>query len=544
MKKEKKYTMLIVDDEPIISDGLKDLFLESFGDIFGIYNCYHPKRALEIFKYRLPDVVVSDVRMPKMTGIEMAEEMRKIKPNIHVLFLSGYDEFDYVYSAIKQDADDYILKTEGDDTILAAMKKMVELLDAENMFREEFQTARSRVSYMAPAFKQKALGQLLEGDVGSEEEFEALMADLEHPVPVRGRLLMLLGSMKDKGDKTTKERILEAVEQTLIRVYGDKIGYIHKVIYRQSFVWLLETEEEELPQLLMVTLLDVQRMIEDGLDVVIAFCIARKGAGWNELAEKYSALWDEMQRQTVDAADKIMMENVEDGVFGAFNGEEFDFQEIVVPVAEKIHVMEEFLLGENEEAFMEEIEEILKILIRAKRHSMYALEIYYSIANMLIAFINRRNIRALLASKIQLMELFDPGAFVTWQQAADYIRRLSASVFELCALSGQKTAGGITERTKSYILSNLGEDLSLTAIGEAIGFNPIYLSRVFKQTEGIGIREYVERCRMDLAKRLILNSRMKIYEIAEKCGYANTAYFIKIFKAHFGISPSELRNKE
>ncbi len=543
MKKDKKYTMLIVDDEPIISDGLKDLFEENFGDIFGVYNCYHPKKALEIFRYRLPEVVVSDVRMPKMTGIEMAEEMRKVRQDIHVLFLSGYDEFDYVYSAIKQDADDYILKTEGDDTILAAMKKMVELLDAENMLMEEYKSAQSRISYMAPAFKQKALGQLLEGDINSKEEFEVLMADLEYPVSQQGHLLMLLGSVKDKVTQVVQGRILEAMEQSLMKVYGNKIGYIHKAIYRQSFVWLLETEEGELPALLLVTLADVQKTIESELGEAMSFGIAREGVKWNELAEKYRSLWAEMQRRIIEE-NGIMMESVEDDATASFNGEEFDFDEIVVPVGEKIHVMREFLLGENREAFMEELEEILKILSRAKRHSMYALEIYYSIANMLIAFINRRNIRAQLAAKIQLMELFDPGAFVTWEQATDYIRRLTAAIFELCAFSGQNTIGGITERTKSYILSNLGEDLSLTTIGQKMGFNPIYLSRVFKQAEGIGIREYVENCRMGMAKRLILNSRMKIYEIAEKCGYSNPAYFIKIFKAHFGISPQECRNKE
>ena len=93
MSEKKKYTMLIVDVEPVISDGLKKLFEENFGELFLVFNCYHPKKALEIFKYRLPDVVVSDVKMPKMTGIEMAEEMRRIKADIHVLFLSGYEEF-------------------------------------------------------------------------------------------------------------------------------------------------------------------------------------------------------------------------------------------------------------------------------------------------------------------------------------------------------------------------------------------------------------------------------------------------------------------
>lgn len=544
MKEDRKYKMLIVDDEPIISDGLKDLFEENFGDVFQVYNCYHPKKALEIFKYRLPDVVVSDVKMPKMTGMEMAEEMRKIKPDLHVLFLSGYDEFDYVYSAIKQDADDYILKTEGDDTILAAMKKMIELLDAENVFMEEYKSAQSKISYMAPAFKQKAMVNILDGDISTREEFEAMMTDLENPMPFDAHFLMLIGMTQEKVTQATQEKILETVDQILMKAYEYKIRHIHKVIYRKSFVWLLETEETQLPGLLFVTVLDVQKMIQSRLNMLMSFGIAREGVLWNALSLKYDDLWAEMQRQSVNSENSIIMESKEIGISDSFNGEESDFEQMVVPITEKLNVMEGLLKGENLEAYMEELEDILKTLSKAKRHSMYALEIYYSIGNMLITFINKHNIRPQLASRIQLMELFDPGAFVTWEQAAEYIRRLTEAIREICRISSQNTITGITEKTKSYILSNLGSDLSLTAIGQEIGFNPIYLSRVFKQIEGTSIREYIENCRMEMAKRLIVNSRMKIYEIAEKCGYQNTAYFIKIFKAHFGMTPQECRDRE
>lgn len=478
MKKDKKYTMLIVDDESIISDELKDLLEENFGDIFNVYNCYHPKKALEIFKYRQPDVVVSDVRMPKMTGIEMAEEMRKIRQDIHVLFLSGYDEFDYVYSAIKQDADDYILKTEGDDTVIAAMKKMVELLVSENVLMEEFKNAQSRISYMAPAFKQKVVGHLLEGDITSEEEFKKLMTDIENPVSEKANLLMILGSANEKTARDDQEKILEIVEQSLVRVHGDKIAHIHSAVYRKSFVWLLETDEREMPGLLPITILDAQKMIESRLDLPVAFGIAVERVKWDGLAGKYRTLLKEMQRQPEGTGNRVDMESMDGGISDSFNGEELDFDEIVVPLGEKIRIMEEFISGENVDAFMEELEEILRTLSKAKRHSMYALEIYYSIANMLIALINRRNIRPQLASKIQLMELFDPGAFITWGQAADYIRRLTAAIFELCSFSGKNAIAGITERTKAYILSNLGSDLSLTAIGQEIGFNPIYFAHV------------------------------------------------------------------
>lgn len=542
MKEKKKYTMLVVDDEPIISDGLKELFEEEFSGIFQIYNCYHPKKALEIFKYRMPDVVVSDVKMPKMTGIEMAEEMRKIKPDLHVLFLSGYDEFDFVYSAIKQDADDYILKTEGDGIIVRAMKKMTELLDAENLFMEEYKSAQSKISYMAPAFKQQALVHILDGTVSTEDEFREVMMELENPLPEDRKLLLLIGTLQEKVSQMTQEKILETVVQLLQKAYGDKISHIHKVMYRKSFVWLLETEEKELPGLLFVTVLDIQKMIQLRLGLLMYFGIARESAGWKELCSGYSELWNEMQRQAINEENSIIMESRELYISDSFNGEESDFEQMLAPITEKLHMMEELLAGENFPAFTELLQDITAILIKAKRHSLYALEIYYSLGNILITYINKKNIRPQLASRIQLMELFDPGVFVTWEQAAEYIINLTSSIQEICMETQQTTMMSITERTKTYCLSHLSEDLSLPVIGQAIGFNPVYLSRIFKQIEGTSIREYIETCRMDMARRLIRSTRMKVYEIAEKCGYQNPAYFIKIFRAHYGMTPQECRD--
>ena len=369
------------------------------------------------------------------------------------------------------------------------------------------------------------------------------MAGLENPLPSNKKLVMLLGYTKEKASQITQERILEAVDQVLMKAYGEKISRIYKVFYKNSFVWLLETEEGELPELLIVTLSDVQKMFQLKLNMLMAFCIAEEGVTWKGLTAKYASLWTQMQRQPADKEDSIILESREIGISDSFSGEEADFEQMMVPLAEKIRLMQEYLGSGNMEAFTEELEAVLKTLEQAKRHSMYALEIYYSIANVLIGFINKRNIRPRLASKIRLMELFDPGSFATWGQAADYIRSLCSAIEETCVVSRQKTIAGITEKTKSYILSNLGKDLSLAMIGQEMGFNPIYLSRVFKQEEGCSIREYIEDCRMDMAKRMIMNSHMKIYEIAEKCGYQNTAYFIKIFRTHFNMTPQECRDR-
>ena len=542
MENQKKYSLLIVDDEPMIADGLRDLFEEEFGELFRIYHCYYPKKALEIFRFRLPDVVVSDVRMPKMTGIEMAEEMRKIKPDIHVLFLSGYEEFDYVYSAIKQDADDYILKTEGDEFIVRAMRKMIDLLESEHLFDEEYRNAQSRISYMAPVFKQRALIHILDGDIITEEEFDNVMEGLDHPLSKKRNILLLVGSLRPQITQGKQEQILETVDQVLQKTYGDKIYYIHKVMYHKIFVWMLETEEVQLPELLLVAAQDIQNMIQLKMNLIMAFGIASEGSGWREIPQKYNDLWEEMRRQSLNGEDSIFLQNGKESITDSFNGEETDFSSMFLPLTEKLGLLENFLSEEDFAAFESCLKEVLEVLSASKRHSMYALELYYAVGNIMISYINKKNIRPQLATHIQLMELFDPGSFVTWKEGADYLLALTQAIREICRISNENVMTGIAEKTKSYILSHLAEDLSLTVIGKAMGFNSVYLSRIFKRQTGISIREYIEACRMDLAKKLIVNSRMKIYEVAEKCGYQNPAYFIKIFRAHFGITPQECRD--
>ena len=542
MENQKKYSLLIVDDEPMIADGLRDLFEEEFGELFRIYHCYYPKKALEIFRFRLPDVVVSDVRMPKMTGIEMAEEMRKIKPDIHVLFLSGYEEFDYVYSAIKQDADDYILKTEGDEFIVKAMRKMIDLLESEHLFDEEYRNAQSRISHMAPVFKQRALIHILDGDIITEEEFDNVMEGLDHPLSKKRNILLLVGSLRPQITQGKQEQILETVDQVLQKTYGDKIYYIHKVMYHKIFVWMLETEEVQLPELLLVAAQDIQNMIQLKRNLIMAFGIASEGSGWREIPQKYNDLWEEMRRQSLNGEDSIFLQNGKESITDSINGEETDFSSMFLPLTEKLGLLENFLSEEDFAAFESCLKEVLEVLSVSKRHSMYALELYYAVGNIMISYINKKNIRPQLATHIQLMELFDPGSFVTWKEGADYLLALTQAIREICRISNENVMTGIAEKTKSYILSHLAEDLSLTVIGKAMGFNSVYLSRIFKRQTGISIREYIEACRMDLAKKLIVNSRMKIYEVAEKCGYQNPAYFIKIFRAHFGITPQECRD--
>ncbi|WP_246073222.1 response regulator [Paenibacillus dokdonensis] len=129
------YRLLIVDDEPVIVNGLVQLFQENTEFELDVCKAYSAKEALETAKKMKLDILVSDIRMPHKSGLQLVDEITYYWPHCRVIFLTGYSEFEYVHEALRKSADNYILKTEGIDPIFEAVKKASAKLDEENRCR-------------------------------------------------------------------------------------------------------------------------------------------------------------------------------------------------------------------------------------------------------------------------------------------------------------------------------------------------------------------------------------------------------------------------
>ncbi len=112
------YRLLIVDDEPVITNGLVQLFEENPEFELDVLKAYSAKEALAIAKKMKLDILVSDIRMPQKSGLQLVDELMYYWPMCRIIFLTGYSEFEYVQEALRKNVDNYILKTEGIDPIL------------------------------------------------------------------------------------------------------------------------------------------------------------------------------------------------------------------------------------------------------------------------------------------------------------------------------------------------------------------------------------------------------------------------------------------
>ena len=119
--------IIVVDDEPISADDMSDVIRDEFGKSMNVdvRTAYNAKSVIKMVEESPCDILLSDIQMPGMTGLQMVSRLREQFPDMRVLFLTGYDDFSFAYEAFRQHAVQYILKTEGDEVVLAAVKKEI-----------------------------------------------------------------------------------------------------------------------------------------------------------------------------------------------------------------------------------------------------------------------------------------------------------------------------------------------------------------------------------------------------------------------------------
>ena len=125
------YNLLLVDDEPEVLESLHDILTNNFNKAFNITTTSYSAEAIKVIKNGITDILVTDIKMPEYTGFDLANEIRRINSAAKVIFLTGFANFDYAYSAIKSGCDDYILKINAEKEIVASIYKLLDFIDID-----------------------------------------------------------------------------------------------------------------------------------------------------------------------------------------------------------------------------------------------------------------------------------------------------------------------------------------------------------------------------------------------------------------------------
>lgn len=580
------YRMLIVDDEEIITDGLYDIF-NNLDLELDLYKAYSGEEALQWMRRSRFDIVLTDINMPEMDGLELIEEIRSNWPYCKLIILTGYSDFDAVYKAIQWTGIRYLLKSEGYDKLIDAVKDAIADIEQQLRNYEMLQESMVSMDTLDTFSKGNYVRHLIfEGGVNetTSENFRRLNIDLDPDKPVLivvgglggvggvsglggvggygrgGGGVSGMGGLEGVGgvnvpgghssttagtgsQRSYAERQEMALDVKLLadQFFNHKIKSISMIDRYGDLIWLvqplllqpMEDEKDSYERTIIFlegTFELIQQACKQSLGVLVSITMGKEPEDWKLLHDAYDKLRERHHMRAGDGTSMVQTVQLKEP--------EVDTQRWRFP-REKVELLSSHLEGGRRSEFLTLFDDLTTFVLDAKGTVAYSTELYYTISLALLSYMNRWE----ESENNRFANLMQIKAHASWQERFMFLRETADYLFELRMSGEQNRAVTAIDKISEFIEANIGDDLSLIRLADVIDLNPSYLSRLFKQERGLNLSEYIEELRFMKAKELLIENEMKISEVALKVGYDAPHSFTRFFKRWAGVPPQEYRDQ-
>jgi two-component system response regulator YesN len=554
------YRLLIVDDEAEIVDWLHDAFMEQDLVELEVYKAYHAKEALNLLDRYKFDVVLTDIRMPDITGIQLMEIIKANWPRCIVIFLSGYQEFDYVYTAIQNQGVRYLLKTENDQKIIGTVVDAIREIESGLNMEDIVTEARHQMLKALPLIQNEYLQDLVTGFQDPKDITSERFMELGIPLDASGTVILAMARIDGITQRSAlvwKDKLFCSLKGIADKLLPSDMDWICFTEHQHTLAWLLQprcpdesAKEEKLSDefwekasiRLHGSLEEIQDTFRNTLGATVSFALHTKPSRMASVHERYNTLGRLFLYRTGMTKEMILTEKylTNKDVGRAFAGDR-DFRESYRQMS-RLSGLENLLEAGQKDEFMTQLSRTIDGLKNVKSRSFApALEIYYNVAVLLLSFINRRGFEEAILAGFDLHKLMRIDDHGSWDDAADYLVNLSSRLFDIQSTDEKKRQTDVVLRLQQYISSHLQENLSLTRLADMVHLNSTYLSRLYKETAEKNLSEYILEMRIEKAKSLLAMTSRKVGEIAAETGYDSSQSFSRFFKHSVGVAPLEFR---
>lgn len=525
-------TILIVDDEPNIVEGLATQLQQNYGDRAIVFRAYSGQHALSILKNNPVDVILSDICMPDLDGLALLEETESLWPRAHFVFLSGFDDFQYIHRASKSPLyRGYLLKMEGDEVVLKKVDQEIRLCEEEAKAELEQEQMQRQYEQMQAFLQRAALESVLRGgstwqDV--QERFEGFLPQLDARAPV----IMVLGKEQKGAQPGTLSTLLQIDRLLSLRL--KRFRFVSLLPEEGTLVWLLQSQErrDADASYLYALFESIQQRLAEAEGAYVSFVVSRE-LMLSKLAEKYgrmrriSALSAFGRDHLVMADEATCAEQMLGGKSDAV-GEQIRFSRLLQQLDQALHN------GPEEEARTLLAQEFAarKTPLRPEQ-LLTLLGLVLQIGREVeMNWPGEKTVRALMD------ELLRDGALSRERLEAP-LETLCAQLCRLRDLRNAHDAQAMVSRINRCIEDSVESyDLSLTGLARMIGFNPSYLSRFYRIHTGRKLSEQIDAAKLNHAKALLSTGEL-IKNVAERTGFASPSAFILFFKRNTGMTPGQ-----
>jgi two-component system response regulator YesN len=514
------YKLVLVDDEEIVRRGLR-YFLdwESLG--FQIAADFEDgKETIDYLKNHEVDIVLSDIRMAEINGIQLAKHIYENYPQTRVIIISGYKDFEYAQQAIAYNVENYLLKPTKYDEIMEVFQNLKHKLDHKKSTHIQQQQQSVRYDELLPLLKEQFYTDLVMGALRSTNELHKRIQLLSLSLDPAHCPCALIELELCEPEKLAMKR--EKLTYSLKSIFlAENALFLYKAVFNdyqglQLLAFPNQTvSQDKLCEQLVTELNEIIARIRNNFDIEIRYRVTATFHDLFELAQfsvplklVYSQTQGKDRLESIEYENllekyKLFMANVTDG-----------------QTEETMSLLDRLL---------DEFRDLPISFVHRMIMDLFAMVFRYYADRGLVGKIPHETTH----NYHIVIEISDLENVRKW--AKQYIQDLMV----LNVNSKETNAKLIVDAAQKYIMQNFHRDLSLEEVANHVFLNHIYFSRIFKLAVGINYIDYLTQLRIQKAIELLETRQYRIHEITEKVGYLNSKYFARLFKQTTGVSPKD-----
>ena len=516
-------SVLFVDDDYLELEALKHAFDWDALGLPVVAAAQGGQEALSLCAAQMPDLLITDLRMPGMDGFELATRMRELNPNLHVIFISGYEDFSIAQNALQIKIDGYLLKPLNPIELLALVQK----ISGQEMTRRFEKSEQSRLMQLLqeakPLLKERFWLDMLQS--GNATDTASAMARAQAlGIPMRDQQYVVVSCQFPRG--ASIDPIY--AQSMLLRASKPLAPYEPVRVTALCYCVIAPFSDIVEDTMIVEKVEDFARQVVDGYksrDVSPTM-----GASLPGRLKQIDQLFTQSQ-QALEAS------------FQFGYGRLYWYEEKLFPKAgltdirPLMHRLDEALTGAETREIVGLVNTLFDQLTSSTQQE---------VQSVCIELISRA-INLFSRFQISVQDVFGDGQNL-WDKLLHMetivdIRMWMQNVLTAFSMMRENQRRHVGQETVDILLKIIDaqymEDLSITKFAEYVHFAPGYMCRLFKNRTGKSLMEALLERRMREAERLLSQPGSKVHQVAEQIGYASVSYFCKVFREYTGVTPGE-----
>ena len=526
--------ILICDDEGIVQQAIRFMIQKSFGDEFEIESAKNGRMAIELAESFRPDIILMDIQMTGINGIEAMEEIKREHKNIIFIVLTAYDKFEYSQKAIDIGVMSYLTKPINKDVLTDTLRKAMKLVNDRREKVSKDLKVKEKLEVVVPMIESGFVYSVLLGESNDTSNLtyrELLGINTEYVYAIviecgeelrKGELTNTVGAgiRLQKHSMIFREMLKETMNGIVGSLMGNKVIVLVPCREKEESYNEREVKIENIRSMLRKMEQQMEMKFKAGIGSVVS---------WEEVSKSYREALDTARQGVgkVNHAKDLPVScvyeegypyDMESGLFDAVHAGDAELTE---------KRSTEFVMW-MEKQFPEVTN---NVRLKVMEFVLLAEKSVYEQGAMTYHF----DVRANYLDQLMSFQTYE--GLERW-----FVHKMTEAAGHISMKQQEKTVN-VVEKAKVYIAEHFSGEISLEETAKELGISSYYLSKLFKESENVNYIDYVNNLRIEYAKKQLMETEKSIKEICMESGYGDPNYFSRIFKKWTGVTPTEYREE-